>query len=181
MKIEGSQLESEGILEVAQLMAIAARTAPKAKGRDNLFTFLLLREGFAPLIAEMESWGKKHEAHGFLRDAETIKSVPALFFIGTKIDRIGLKGCGFCGYENCDENKAHNGICAFNTHDLGIAVGSAVSVAADHRVDNRILFSAGKAALNLGLFNEEVKIAFAIPLSVSAKNPFFDRNIQKKQ
>jgi uncharacterized ferredoxin-like protein len=37
------------------------------------------------------------------------------------------------------------------------------------------MYSAGKAALSLGLFSAGVKIALAIPLSVSGKNPFFDR------
>ena len=53
---------------------------------------------------------------------------------------------------------------------------TAVSVAASHHVDNRIMFSAGKAALNLNLFDDnQVKIAYGIPLSVSGKSPFFDR------
>ena len=60
--------------------------------------------------------------------------------------------------------------------DLGIAIGSAVSVAAAHHVDNRVMFSAGKAALNLKLFDDsQVCIAYGIPLSVSGKSPFFDR------
>ena len=59
--------------------------------------------------------------------------------------------------------------------DLGIAIGSAVSVAADLRVDNRVMYSVGKAALNIGILGEDVKIAYGIPLSISGKNPFFDR------
>ena len=66
-------------------------------------------------------------------------------------------------------------MCAYNTGDLGIAIGSAVSIAMDHRVDNRIMYSAGKAAVDMKLLGEEVKVAFGVPLSVSAKNPFFDR------
>jgi uncharacterized ferredoxin-like protein len=42
-------------------------------------------------------------------------------------------------------------------------------------VDNRILFSAGKAAINLGYFPETATIVYGIPLSVSSKSPFFDR------
>jgi len=50
-----------------------------------------------------------------------------------------------------------------------------VSVAADLRVDNRVMYSVGKAALNIGILGEDVKIAYGIPLSISGKNPFFDR------
>jgi uncharacterized ferredoxin-like protein len=70
---------------------------------------------------------------------------------------------------------AAGGICAFNSGDLGIALGSAVSRAADLRIDNRILFTAGKAAVELGMFGDDIRIAYGIPLSVSGKNPFFDR------
>ena len=67
-------------------------------------------------------------------------------------------------------------MCAISIGDLGIAIGSAVSVAAAHHVDNRIMFTVGRAALNLKMFgDDEVKIAYGIPLSVSGKSPFFDR------
>jgi len=37
------------------------------------------------------------------------------------------------------------------------------------------MYSVGQAALEMNLLGEDVRIAFGIPLSVSAKNPFFDR------
>jgi uncharacterized ferredoxin-like protein len=58
---------------------------------------------------------------------------------------------------------------------LGIAIGSAVGVAMDHRVDNRVMNSVGHAVRELGLMGKDVKIVYGIPLSSSAKNPFFDR------
>jgi len=48
----------------------------------------------------------------------------------------------------------------------------------DHRIDNRVLFSAGMAAMNLKLFSDNVKMCFAIWLSTSGKNIFFDRSEQ---
>ena len=82
-----------------------------------------------------------------------------------------------CGFLNCAEKDKHKDIpCVFNVGDLGIALGSAVSVAADHRVDNRVMYSAGMAARDMGLLGEDVKVAYAIPLSALSKNPFFDRN-----
>ena len=58
--------------------------------------------------------------------------------------------------------------------DLGIAVGSATAIAADDRVDNRVLYTAGKAAAEMEYGGEDI-IWLAIPLSVKAKNIFFDR------
>jgi uncharacterized ferredoxin-like protein len=62
--------------------------------------------------------------------------------------------------------------------DLGIALGSAVSVAADLRIDNRMMFTVGKAASALELLGEH-KMIIAIPLAVEGKSPFFDRNDRK--
>jgi uncharacterized ferredoxin-like protein len=45
----------------------------------------------------------------------------------------------------------------------------------DNRVDNRIMFTVGKAVLELGLFEPEVRLIYGIPLSATSKNPFFDR------
>ena len=63
--------------------------------------------------------------------------------------------------------------CAFDDIDLGIAVGSAVSVAADRRVDNRVFYTAGIAAMNLKLLGEKVGTILAIPISVTNRNIFF--------
>jgi uncharacterized ferredoxin-like protein len=59
--------------------------------------------------------------------------------------------------------------------DLGIAIGSAVSTASVLKIDNRIMLSIGLAAVNLKILGKDVKIAYGIPLSISGKNPFFDR------
>ena len=58
---------------------------------------------------------------------------------------------------------------------MGIALGSAVSVAMDNRVDNRIFYTAGQAILDLNLMGDKVKVVYAIPLSSGSKNIFFDR------
>lgn len=168
-------MEKEGVLEIARNICIAARTAPKGKGVDNLVTMVLTGDEKDELAAEMQRIGEETDVDFFVRDANNVRTAQALVLLGTKIAQLEISNCGYCGFKNCDENRKKSGICAFNPGDLGIAIGSAVSIAADHRVDNRVLFSAGRAALNLKLAGEEVKIAYGIPLSVSGKNPFFDR------
>lgn len=71
----------------------------------------------------------------------------------------------------------HGTTCAFSGINLGIALGSAVGIAASHHIDNRIMFSAGKAAMKENMFSRRVTMAFGIPLSVSGKNIFYDRNM----
>jgi len=99
-----------------------------------------------------------------------------MILIGTKIKTMGLKKCGHCGFKNCEEKEKYPDVpCTFNTGDLGIAIGSAVSLAMDHRIDNRVMYSVGHAVTELGLMGKDVKIAYGIPLSATSKNPFFDR------
>lgn len=163
------------ILKIAQEMCLAARTAPKAKGIDLMEIAILANEEIKSISAKMLEIGKREDHPTFLRDGENILSAEAIVILGTKRKTIGLRFCGFCGYPNCAEADKNNAICVYNPGDLGIAIGSAVSVAMDHRIDNRVMYTVGKAVVEMGLLGNEVKIAFGIPLSVSSKNPFFDR------
>jgi uncharacterized ferredoxin-like protein len=83
--------------------------------------------------------------------------------------------CGYCGQGTCEALTKINGICSFNSIDLGIATSSAVGVAADSRIDTRIMFSVGHAGMAMNLFEGGVKEALGIPLSITGKSPFFDR------
>lgn len=164
------------IRQVANDMLIAARTAPKGKGVSNLELCILEGDDIIQLSKKTKELGEKYELGFFLRDAENILDASLIVLAGTKLNPLGIPHCGLCGFENCAENEKNpDAPCIFNTGDLGIAVGSAASVAMDRRVDNRIMYSVGKAAVEMGLLGEDVKIAYAIPLSVSSKNPFFDR------
>ena len=169
--------ESYSLIQIAGFMAVAARTAPKAKGTDNIETLVISDKKLkSKLIDFMNKTAKTHNKPGFKRDAENCKDSPAILLIGTKTEPIGLTHCSFCGYKDCSALLKAKATCAYNTIDLGIAVGSAVSVASDFRIDNRIMYSIGKAALEINLFkNKKVKIALGIPLSCSGKSPFFDR------
>ncbi|MEM3476479.1 MAG: DUF2148 domain-containing protein, partial [Candidatus Bathyarchaeia archaeon] len=64
-------------------------------------------------------------------------------------------------------------VCSIRAVDLGIAIGSLVSVAKELGVDNRVMYTIGVAAIKLGLI--DAHIVFGIPLSVKGKNIFFDR------
>jgi len=170
-------IRKESLIEVAKRMMLAARTAPKAKGVDNLV--VSYAEGaaiqmIADKMKEMVRQGISPEF--YIRDANNILASEVLFLIGTRISPIGVKQCGLCGFENCEEKSRYPTVpCSFNTGDLGIAIGSAVSTAADSRVDNRIMMSVGKAVKALRLLGDEVAIVYGIPLSCSGKSPFFDR------
>ncbi|WP_018963598.1 ferredoxin domain-containing protein [Coprothermobacter platensis] len=150
--------EQEIVIEAANRMCVAARTAPKANGKDFIVTAIVSGPELKPLQDEMTRYGEENHFQYFQRDAENIDG-KVVVLIGSKL-------------KNPDES-----IDSYTTSaiDLGIAIGSAVSVASAMKVDNRVMFSIGKAALNIGLLGDDVKLAYGIPLSVSGKNPFFDR------
>lgn len=177
MITKSAEMEARALDEVTELMALAARTAPKGKGVDNLVVIAARAKAKDQLAMEMRRIFKEDGGlPNFERDAGNIDKAPVVLLLGQRVKPLGPRPCGYCGFKDCEENIQNNGLCAISIGDLGIAIGSAVSIAAAHHVDNRVMFTAGKAALNLNFFDDaQVKIAYGIPLSVSAKSPFFDR------
>lgn len=170
------EIRKDAVLEVARLMMMAARTAPKGKGRDTLFVAMASASEIGAIAERMDEIARGEGLHFFSRDAANLRISEALVLIGTRLQPLGLRYCGYCGLGDCVSKQEHPSVpCAFNLTDLGIALGSAASVASVHHVDNRIMYSAGRAALDLGLCGDGVTTVFAIPLSVGAKNPYFDR------
>ncbi len=167
--------EAQALETVAELMCLAARTAPKARGLDNLLITLVRGEEKARVVARMRQIAAENNLAFFERDARVCEPVQVVVLLGTKVGPVGVPHCGFCGYANCEACAAASGLCAYNAGDLGIALGSAAAVAAAHHADNRVLFTFGKAAIEIGLVPPEIHIAFGIPLSATGKNPFFDR------
>lgn len=169
-------IRENSVKDVANKMMLAARTAPKARGRDNIVIALAEKDEIVKISATMYELAKTNESLTFLvRDAANISKAEVLFLIGTKIIPLELN-CGLCGFPTCQEkSKYPKQPCAFNTGDLGIALGSAISVAMDHRIDNRVMFSVGMAVRKLGLLGKDVEICYGVPLSAAGKNIFFDR------
>jgi uncharacterized ferredoxin-like protein len=169
------ELEIAAIIDVAQLMAVAARTAPKTCGIDNIEVIAIESQNTrAALIAKMKELSKRDNRPSIERDANSIADVTSVIVIGVRSNPPGLN-CGFCGYPTCDALNESKGVCAYNSIDLGIAVGSAVEIASRFHIDNRVMYSVGKAAIELKLLSADVKQALGIPLSATGKNPFFDR------
>jgi len=178
--------EQNAVLAVADLMALAARTAPKGKGTDTLEIRVLAQKDCKKLSKHLEAMGNERGIGFFIRDARNIADAGACVLIGSRADTVAGINCGGCGYPSCaDFEKAvlrkkpatlYGGPnCVIRITDLGIAVGSAVKTAQVHNADNRIMYSGGAAARDMGLLPEECTVAYAIPLSGTGKNIFFDR------
>ena len=172
MIINERESRHEQVLNVARQMMTAARTAPKGKGVDIIEVALVTDEDIKKLSEQLISLSEEKGMKFFLRDADNILSAECVLLIGTRELAQGLN-CGHCGFPTCVERST--GVpCVINSVDVGIAIGSACATAADHRVDTRVMFSAGLAAQRLDIL-KGCKQVFAIPVSASSKNPFFDR------
>ncbi|MDD1658920.1 MAG: DUF2148 domain-containing protein [Methanomicrobiales archaeon] len=179
-----TSIEKSAVETVAGLMALSARTAPKAKGQDALVIRVLAGEEVKALARGMDALGTDRNIRFFLRDAGNMAESDACLLIGTRREPTAGLDCGACGFASCAgmlaEDPGKNKTlfagpnCAVRMADLGIAIGSAVKTASLHNVDNRVMYSVGVTALALGLL-EDCTVAFGIPLSASGKNIFFDR------
>ena len=160
--IREESLIRNGVLRVAELMAIAAKTAPKARGIDNITTMVIhSREELKKLADKMRELSKDYGDY-LARDANNVENSDAVFLIGARKLKLDLKPIP--GFDMDTFMSIIN---------LGIAVSSAVKIASVLNVDNRIMFSIGVAAKELNLMNAEYILG--VPLSVKGKNIYFDR------
>ncbi len=169
--------ETEALKLVADLICLAARTAPKTCGIDQILVRPATEDERRRLGEEMARIAQERQLAFFLRDSANIAQSPQVILLAAKGRRCGLKGCNYCGFDGCGANEAAGGTCAFNHLDLGIAASSAAAVAGLHHADCRLMYSVGVAAQRLDLFGEAVISALGLPLSATGKNPFFDRTM----
>ena len=148
--LNSSEAENDALLTVAKLMVAAARTAPKTRGEDTIHTAIVNGEDKEKLAATMDDLGRD-------RDAGNVRASGAVVLIGVESGKVSEEWWPYQA----------------KLIDLGIALGSAVKVASDLNIDNRIMRSVGIAAMKMGLVEgDDVE---GIPLSVKGKNLYFDR------
>ncbi|MBS7606906.1 hypothetical protein KEJ14_03580 [Candidatus Bathyarchaeota archaeon] len=182
-KIESAEGEREAIFNVARLMQVAARTAPKAAGIDDILTLIVYGAEKDAIADKMEEMGEQRKIDLFKRDAKNVRDSEAIILIGVRGSKsLGLN-CGACGYRSCKEFEEAQKTagqdfigptCLFKALDLGIAIGSAVKIASTLNIDNRIMYRIGTAALKLNLM-PGATVIMGIPLSAKGKNIYFDR------
>jgi len=186
--LSSSQAEQEAVFMAAKMIMAAITTSPKARGVSAVKSVLLHGEEKEKLAQAMEDQfsRKNFQLEFFKRDAQNIRRSAAVLLVGVK-GTMPKKpqmpfNCGACGFSSCAElirAEKKRGedfvgpLCAFQVMDLGIALGAAAKMAGEFNIDNRLLYSAGAAAMNLGFLDADMVIA--LPLSVSEKNIFFDR------
>lgn len=169
------EIQEKALKNLAEAMCVSARTAPKTRGQDNLVITILSKEDKRKVISRMKLIGKRDSRPSCTRDAGNIKDSDQIVVVGGRKNTLGLN-CGFCGYDTCHKLAKTKGVCSYISMDIGIALGSAVSIASDFHADNRLMYSIGRACLELNILGKGIVQAIGIPLSATGKNPFFDRN-----
>ena len=187
--LSSKQAEPEAVLAAARLIMAAVTTAPKTRGVSSISSALIQGEDQERLAKAMEGHGAKKAFNGdiFQRDAQNVRNSHGVLLIGVKgtMPKKPEKpfNCGACGYPTCAEfirlKKGKKGedfpgpLCAFQLVDLGIALGVAARMAAELHMDNRLMYTVGAGAMEMGVL--EADMIIGLPLSINQKNIFFDR------
>lgn len=164
---------------IADLMAVSARTAPKAAGQDFVTIRVIAGDDVRKLADAMLEFGRQSGKINFDRDGENVRNSPAILLVGLKDAKALGLNCGACGKSRCADLQPvegpefGGGICAWRMIDLGIALGSAVKTASILNADNRIMYRIGVVARRIGLMDAEIVVG--VPLSATGKSIYFDR------
>lgn len=183
MTEENRQSDSltSAVIQVAGMMEIAARTAPKSRGEDFIQIKIITGEQIQELAKATLKFGQERNGKNFGRDSRNLLDSKAVVLLGLKDTKaLGLK-CGACGHPDCESFNAakvidgdfKGPICSYRLIDLGLALGSAVKTAQIFNVDNRIMYRIGVAARWMGMVDWDYVLG--VPLAATGKNIFFDR------
>ena len=169
---------------VADLMAVAARTAPKSAGKDFVVVSVVEGDAVRRLGERMIEHGLRTGKKNFDRDGQNVADSDAVVLVGLKNAETTGLDCGACGVELCEllevnshESEFRGPQCAFRLLDMGIALGSAAKMAGLLNVDNRIMYRAGLVAREMGLVDAD--FVMGIPLSATGKSIYYDRPVAK--
>jgi uncharacterized ferredoxin-like protein len=185
--LKAKDLEEGAVRDIAAMMVAAARTAPKANGVDDIDAAVLDGDDLESLARTMEDLAEEkpspYPSGPFRTNGDQVRKSNAVVLIGVRGSRRDIEkplDCGACGFGSCAalENSGRNQgddfigpTCMLKAVDLGIAIGSAVCLASDFHLDNRLMYTIGAAAQRMQLLDADV--VMGIPLSVTGKNPYF--------
>lgn len=177
--IEMERFLEESVTRIAGYMAVSAKTAPKAAGKDFVGIKIITGQDVQVLANAMVEYGQKAGKANFDRDGENVRNSAAVLLLSLENAAPAGLNCGACGKERCADLKPQEGpefdgpLCAWRQLDLGIALGSAVKTASNFNVDNRIMYRAGVVAKKIGMM--EGQIIVGVPISATGKSIYFDR------
>ena len=100
----------EALKNVADRMAIAARTAPKTRGKDVVQIAIVDGKEIDALADDMEKIAEEYNMAFFARDAGNLRNSQLAVLVGCEIKVNNLNPCGMCGFADCATKSEHSEI-----------------------------------------------------------------------
>lgn len=180
----------EAVKIAARLLLASGTTSPRVGGVGECTVHILDDEcDIEELVQQVEKMsGEKKSWNFFMRDAAMLRDSDAVLIITslrslTDPSDINCNMCGFltCEYmrerEKLEKGKgvAYTGpLCSFRATNVAYALNGMVTQAKHLGIDFGIFWSAGAAAMRMGVLPRDTGFAVALGISVTEKSPFRD-------
>jgi len=181
----------------ARLLLASAVTSPRVGGVGECTVHIVEDEcDIEDLCQAVEDLSKENKAWDFfmrdaamLRDADVILVITSLRSLTDPSDI----NCNLCGKLTCeymrkeDKLPAEPGVaftgplCTFRAMNISYAIDGIVSLARNMGIDYGVYWSAGVAAMRMGILPKATGFALAVAISVTEKSPFRDIPVKYSQ
>lgn len=180
----------EAVRIAARLLLASATTAPRVGGVGECTVHVVDDEcDIEDLCIKVESMAGDNKSWQFFkRDAEMLRDADAVLLVTSlrsKTDPADIN-CNMCGKLTCEylreaeELPSEAGIaypgplCIFRANNIAYAIDGMISLARNLGIDYGLFWSAGVAAIRLGLLPKNTGFALGVGISVTEKSPFRD-------
>ncbi|BBB33621.1 conserved hypothetical protein [Thermotomaculum hydrothermale] len=175
----------------ARLLLASGTTSPRVGGVGEC-TFHIIEDecDIEDICKKVEEIAENNEAWNFFeRDAEMMRDADALIIITSlrSLTDPSDINCNMCGYLTCeymeereklnkeDKSVAFTGpLCTFRAANVAYALNGVISLARELGIDFGVFWSAGLAALRMGLLPKTTGFAVGVAISITEKSPFRD-------
>ena len=174
----------------ARLLLASGTTSPRVGGVGECTIHIIedecdiedLCQRIEVMAGENKGWAFFKRDAMILRDADAILVITSLRSLTDPSDI----NCNMCGKLTCEylreEDKlpaepgvAYTGpLCIFRANNMAYAIDGIVSQARNLGIDHGVYWSAGAAAMRLGILPRDTGFAVAVAISITEKSPFRD-------
>lgn len=180
----------EAVWIAARLLLASGTTSPRVGGVGECTIHIIDDEcDIEDVCAHMESMAGEDKGWDFFkRDAAMLRDADALLVITSlrSLTDPSDINCNMCGKLTCEYQReserlpqepgvAFTGpLCTFRANNVAYALDGMISLARNLGIDYGVYWSAGAAAMRMGLLPRATGFALAVAISVTEKCPFRD-------
>ena len=180
----------EAVRIAARLLMASGTTSPRVGGVGECTIHIIedqcdiedLCQQIEGMADENKGWSFFKRDAAILRDADAVMVITSLRSLTDPADI----NCNMCGKLTCEYLKeeeklprepgvAFTGpLCIFRANNMGYAIDGIISQARNLGIDYGVYWSAGAAAMRMGLLPKATGFAVAVAISITEKSPFRD-------